>query len=194
MGVAVGVPVGVPVGVGVGVPVGVPVGLGVRVPVGVEVGGTPVDVAVGGILVGVFVSGATSFVTVAVHLMNEPPPLAEPLHWSTCTGKVTVVVDAVLTAQLGEPRGTAGTRPPPLPEPLHCPTVAVRTDAAVLLAAVGSQTSPGVSGTLTHWYTVADVNTPDGAVVKRLVTVTVHHTPPPPPLPEPLHICTDVIG
>jgi hypothetical protein len=135
-GVAIGVPVdagvNVPVVVGVVVPVAtgvvVPVAAGVVVPVVVGVVvpvavGVVVPVAVGvsvpvpGVKVvvapGVVVAGTTSLVTVAVQIVSAPPPFADPLHWSTFTGKVEVIVDPAPTVQVNP------TLVPPLPEPLH---------------------------------------------------------------------------
>ena len=111
-----GVPdaVGVDVADAVGVEVAEPVGVDVADPVGVDVA-DPVGVGVSDV-------EATKFVTVAVQLTSAPPPLPEPLHWSTFTGSVVVIVDAPVTMHANP------TLVPPLPEPLHCPTVAAVTD------------------------------------------------------------------
>jgi hypothetical protein len=42
---------------------------------------------------------ATWFVTAAVHRTTAPPPLPEPLHWSTFTGSAAVIVDSPVTVQ-----------------------------------------------------------------------------------------------
>lgn len=107
--VGVATPVGVDVVDGVAVDVAVPVGVDVvdavavdvAVPVGVDVADV-VGVAVAdAVVVGVAVPGAaTSFVTDAEHLTSAPPPLPEPLHWSTFTGSVAVTVDPPVTEQV----------------------------------------------------------------------------------------------
>jgi len=94
-GVAVAGPVG-PVGVAaidlVGVAVADPVGVAVADPVAVAVAeAVAVDVAG---------AATTSFVTVAVQITSAPPPLPEPLHWSTFTGSVAVIVDAPVTVHV----------------------------------------------------------------------------------------------
>ncbi len=132
----VDVTTGVPVGIGVDVEDGVPVAVAEGVPVVVAEGvpvvvaeGVPVVVAVpeavavaDTLWVAVGVAARTWFVTVAVHCTSEPPPFAEPLHWSTFTGRVEVMVDAPVTVQANP------TLVPPLPDPLHCPTVAALTE------------------------------------------------------------------
>jgi len=54
-------------------------------------------------------------VIVTVHLTTPPPPLPEPLHWSTANGRV---LRSPVTVQV-----TLRWPPPPLPEPLHWLTV-----------------------------------------------------------------------
>lgn len=77
-----------------------------------------------GVTVAVEVAGGgeTSFVTVAVQRTSEPPPFAEPLHWSTFTTRVEVAVDPSVTRQINP------TLVPPFPESLHWPTVAALTE------------------------------------------------------------------
>lgn len=64
---------------------------------------------------GVDTGGAaiTRFVTVASHSVRAPPPLADPLHWSTLIASVEVVVEVPNTRQVNP------TLVPPFPEPLH---------------------------------------------------------------------------
>jgi len=68
------------------------------------------------------VAARMTLLTVAVHRTSEPPPFAEPLHWSTFTGSDADVVEPVPTEQMKP------TLVPPLPELLHWPTVAAVTD------------------------------------------------------------------
>ena len=103
-------------------------GAGVAV-AGVAVGaddgtGVAVAAAVVGVAVGEAeaVAARMTLLTVAVHRTSEPPPFAEPLHWSTFTGSEADVVEPVLTEQMNP------TLVPPLPELLHWPTVAAVTD------------------------------------------------------------------
>ena len=133
---------------------GVPVaGVAVEGAPGVAVGADPTGVAVGadptGVAVGVGAGGGTtrSFVTVAVQRTRAPPPFAEPLHWSTFTGSVVVVLDPPVTEQ------TKPTLVPPLPEPLHWPTVAAATEVTPgVLAGVQVPGAPvPVISEPTHW-------------------------------------------
>ncbi len=185
--VADGLLPGVVDAVGDGLLPGVTDGVGVEVPgvaeaVDVEVADA-VDVAVG-------VAAKNWFVTVARHLTSEPPPFAEPLHWSMFTGSEEVMVDSTLTMQMNP------TLVPPLPDPLHWPTVASDTDVTPgVLAGLQIAGAPGPLITEPmHWYTVARAGISDGTALKWLFTVTVQMTTPPPPLPEPLHCCTSVTG
>ena len=80
----------------------------------------------------------TTLLTVAVHRTSEPPPFAEPLHWSTFTGSDADVVEPVPTEQMNP------TLVPPLPEPLHWPTVAAVTD--VIPGVLTGVQDPGAPG------------------------------------------------
>ena len=114
--------------VGAMIATGAAVGAGAVVATGVDIGAA---VGTGACVAGVIGAagpgaGATTwvrtFLTVAVQRTSEPPPFAEPLHWSTFTEKAEVIVDPVVTEQMNE------TLVPPLPEPLHWPTVAAATE------------------------------------------------------------------
>jgi hypothetical protein len=89
----------------------------------------------------------TTLVTVALQRTNEPPPFAEPLHWSTFSASAADIVDPVETEQMKP------TLVPPLPEPLHCPTVAAVTDVTPgVLTGVQVPGAPGpVITDPMHW-------------------------------------------
>ena len=95
-------------------------------------------VAVAAVGEGDAVAARMTLLTVAVHRTSEPPPFAEPLHWSTFTGSDADVVDPVPTEQMNP------TLVPPLPEPLHWPTVAAVTD--VIPAVLTGVQDPGAPG------------------------------------------------
>lgn len=117
---AVGVPVGEADADGVAVTVpGVLEGVDVAVVADVAVAVGVADVAVAD---GVAVEGTTWLLTVDEQFTKAPPPLPEPLHWSTLTARDEVIVEPVVTVQMNP------TLVPPLPEPLHCPTVAAETE------------------------------------------------------------------
>jgi hypothetical protein len=173
----------VPVAEADGEPVGTAVVERVDEAVGEPVGTAVVDA------VGVTVEAIMSFVTVAWQVTSAPPPLPEPLHWSTFTKSDAVIVDGPVTEQ------TKPTLVPPLPEPLHWPTVAWDTEVTpAVLAGVQVPGAPvPVITDPTHWYTVAAVIAA-GLALKWLEIVTVQTTVPPPPLPEPLHCWTVATG
>jgi hypothetical protein len=163
---AVGVGVGA-VGVGVGVTVGDVVGVAVGSAVGVAVGST---------------TAVTKLLMFVLQVTVAPPPLPEPLHWSTWTRSADVTVD-VGTVQVTRPAA-----PPPLPEPLHCVTsafVVLETGAQAVPPAAPSVADP------THWFTVAAVVVLSPTML--LVMSTVQMTLLPPPFATPLHWSTAVM-
>ena len=177
IGVATGA-AGTGVALGVeGVAAGVAVGPGVVVAPGVALA---VGVAVA--------TGCASMIelTFAEQRTREPPPFAEPLHWSTFTESVALIVDEGPTVQMNP------TLVPPLPEPLHCPTVAAVTEVTPgVFAGVHVPGAPvPVMTEPTHWYTVAAVGAAPPVIV--FVIVTLQMSTPPPPFAEPLHWATDV--
>ena len=113
-------------------------------PDGVAVAAAAVGVALGD---GDAVAARMTLLTVAVHRTSEPPPFAEPLHWSTFTGSDADVVEPVPTEQMKP------TLVPPLPEPLHWPTVAAVTD--VMPGVLTGVQVPGAPGPVMtdpmHW-------------------------------------------
>jgi hypothetical protein len=105
---------------------------------GVAVAADGAGVAVAAAGDGDAVAARMTLLTVAVHRTNEPPPFAEPLHWSTFTGSDADVVEPVPTEQMNP------TLVPPLPEPLHWPTVAAVTDVTPgVLTGVQDPGAPG---------------------------------------------------
>jgi hypothetical protein len=163
LGVLVGLAVGVVDAVGDGVLVGVVLGDGVA-----DVDGVADDVGAGAV--------TALLVTVDRQVTREPPPLAEPLHWSTVMRSDALCVEAGATVQVT-------VLPPPLPEPLHWVTVAPLVEPSGLQVLV-----PLPSAEPMHWLTVAAVGV--APPVMLLVMSTVQATSPPPPLPEPLHWVT----
>jgi hypothetical protein len=130
----------------------------------------------------------TLLVIVTVQVTVVPPPavLADPLHWSTVTGGIEVVVAPVVTVQVMVP--------PAEPEALHWLTV------FVVVGALGGEAGVWVQCTvfggpmgLLHWLIDEVEAAPAGPPVMLLVIVTVHVTVAP-PLPEPLHCRTVVTG
>lgn len=106
--------------------------------------GVALDVALGD---GDAVAARMTLLTVAVHRTSEPPPFAEPLHWSTFSDSEADVVEPVLTEQMNP------TLVPPLPEPLHWPTVAAVTE--VMPGVLTGVHVPGAPGPVMtdpmHW-------------------------------------------
>ncbi len=112
-----------------------------------------------------------------VHVTVAPPPLPDPLHWSTVTESAEVWVEGPTV------HCTRMVPPPPLPEPLHWVIV------APVVLPIGSHRTvgwiPPPSPDALHWLMVA------GAVVVApvmlLTMLTLQVTVPPPPLPDPSH-------
>ena len=105
----VGPAVGATMATGAAVGAGVAVGTGVAVGMGVGVAGAgAAGVAGAGVDATV-----TTLLTVALQRTNEPPPFAEPLHWSTLTARAADMVDPVATEHMNP------TLVSPLPELLH---------------------------------------------------------------------------
>jgi hypothetical protein len=176
-GVAVAVGAGGESGVedGAGVAEGAAVGVGAGEEPGVEDG---VGVAAG-VAVGAGGGATTLFEMLVWQVTVPPPPLPEPLHWSTVTTTVDVVVEPGSTVHR-----TRSVPPPPLPDPLHCVTA-----APVVLAGEGAHTVVGAvpppSPEALHWSTVAGAG--EAVPVTLFTTSTLHVTVPPPPFPDPLH-------
>jgi len=148
--------------------VGLVVGDAVGVVVGDEVGDV---VGVGE------ASGSTLLVIDVRHVTSEPPPLADPLHWLTVTGRDALCVELGATEQVT-------VLPPPLPEPLHCVTAAPEVELTGLQVIV-----PLPSAEPTHSLTVAAVGV--APPVMLLVMSTAQTSSPPPPLAEALHWLTE---
>jgi hypothetical protein len=129
----------------------------------------------------------TRLVVIATsHVTRLPPPLSDPLHWSTVTGSADEVLASAATEHV-----TLRAAPPPLAEPLHWVTM-----APVVLAGKGEQLSvgwvPPPVPDPTHWFTVAAVGAAGEPPMMVLVIRTWQVIVLPPPLPEPLHWWTAV--
>ena len=123
------------------------------------------------------------FVSDAVQVTTEPPPLAVLLHWLIETGSCELTVEGV-TVQV-----TRSGAPPPLVDPLHWVIVAL-----VVLAGNGLQLRVGAGPDAPdplHWLTVAAVTPVVASPVMLLVTYTLQITLAPPPFAAKLHCSTD---
>ena len=78
-----------------------------------------------------------------------PPPLLEPLHWSTVTGKALASVEEVTV------HSTRMEPPPPLPEELHCVIAASVVSPSGSHCTVGAIPPPPPDPL--HWSIVAGV-------------------------------------
>jgi hypothetical protein len=125
----------------------------------------------------------TLLVMETVQVTKPPPPLPEPLHWSTVTGRAEVSVDGATS------HWTRMVAPPPLPDPLHWLIVALVVSPIGLHDRVG-WVPPPVPESL-HWLMVAGVG--EASPVMLLMMWTFHVNVPPPPLPEPSHWVTWVV-
>ncbi|MDQ3149511.1 MAG: hypothetical protein M3Q38_06270, partial [Chloroflexota bacterium] len=116
----------------------------------------------------------------AEQITNDPPPLAESLHWLIVTPWAAAWVPTAVQIR--------PTSVPPLADPLHCVMVAPE-----VVAGNGTQPMVMPPPEPTHWLMVAAVGvalTP----MKVLMTSTLQRNVPPPPLVESLHCVTAVTG
>ena len=123
------------------------------------------------------------FVSDAVQVTTDPPPLAVLLHWLIVTGRSELAVEGFTV------HSTRSAAPPPLVDPLHWVIV-----APVVLAGNGLQLRVGAGPAAPdplHWLIVAAVTPVVEPPVRLVVTYTLQITLAPPPFAAKLHCSTE---